>query len=78
MESVTDSNSMDLKVTELLNEVRLDYSPALTKHVNDTVSAIKDAIDKIPEDFQVLSLSSVWLPRKKKKKSGIIYNSSFI
>lgn len=53
MESVTDSNSMDLKVTELLNEVRLDYSPALTKHVNDTVSAIKDAIDKIPEDFQV-------------------------
>lgn len=53
MESVTDSNSMDLKVTELLNEVRLDYSPALTKHVNDTVSAIKDAIDKMPEDFQV-------------------------
>jgi hypothetical protein len=77
MESVTDSNSMDLKVTELLNEVRLDYSPALTKHVNDTVSAIKDAIDKMPEDFQVLSLSSVWLPRKKKKAELFIIQVSF-
>nr|POE68193.1 hypothetical protein CFP56_29003 [Quercus suber] len=44
-----ESDSMDLKVRELLN------SPALTKHVNDTVSAIKDAIDKIPDDLKVIA-----------------------
>ena len=46
-----ESDSMDLKVRELLKEVTLDYSPTLSKHVNDTVSAIKDAIDKIPNDL---------------------------
>ncbi|KAK9990400.1 hypothetical protein SO802_025385 [Lithocarpus litseifolius] len=48
-----ESDSMDLKVRELLKEVTLKYSPALTKHVNDTVSAIKDAIDKIPDKLKV-------------------------
>ncbi|XP_040999624.1 nucleolar protein 6 [Juglans microcarpa x Juglans regia] len=44
---------MDLKVRELLKEVRLNYSPAFTKLVDNTVAAIKDAIDKIPEDLLV-------------------------
>ncbi|KAK4593427.1 hypothetical protein RGQ29_017509 [Quercus rubra] len=48
-----ESDSMDLKVRELLKEVTLDYSPTLSKHVNDTVSAIKDAIDKIPDDLKL-------------------------
>ena len=49
-----ESDSMDLKVRELLKEATLDYSPTLSKHVNDTVSAIKDAIDKIPDDLKVM------------------------
>ncbi|KAH0971237.1 hypothetical protein GBA52_023393 [Prunus armeniaca] len=53
MESVADTNSVDLKVTELLKEVQLDYSPAFTKAVDDAVSAIKGAIDKIPENLKV-------------------------
>ncbi|KAF3966317.1 hypothetical protein CMV_009561 [Castanea mollissima] len=48
-----ESDSMDLKVRELLKEVTLDYSPTLTMHVNDTISAIKDAIDIIPDDLKV-------------------------
>ncbi|KAI4381714.1 hypothetical protein MLD38_007764 [Melastoma candidum] len=44
---------VEFKVNELLNEVRVDYTPALTKVVDDTVSAIKEAISKIPDDFQV-------------------------
>ena len=43
-----ESNSMALKVRELLD------LPALTKHVNDTISAIKDAIDKILNDLKVM------------------------
>lgn len=46
-------NSMDLKVEELLKEVQLEYSPALTKFVDDAVSSIKQAIDTIPEDLKV-------------------------
>jgi U3 small nucleolar RNA-associated protein 22 len=53
MEPDAFTNSMDLKVREFLKEVRLDHSPAFTKLVDDTVSAIKDAIDKIPEDLKV-------------------------
>lgn len=49
-------DSMDLKVRELLKEVQLDYSPSFTKFVDDTVSAIKVSIDKIPEDVQVIHL----------------------
>ncbi|KAL0008143.1 hypothetical protein SO802_009645 [Lithocarpus litseifolius] len=55
-----ESDSMDLKVRELLKEVTLDYSPALSKHVNDTVSVIKDAINQIPDDLKkYLKFSSV-------------------
>jgi U3 small nucleolar RNA-associated protein 22 len=50
-------NSMDLKVEELLKEVQLEYSPALTKFVDDAVSSIKQAIDTIPEDLKVRSFS---------------------
>ncbi|XP_043710808.1 nucleolar protein 6 isoform X3 [Telopea speciosissima] len=44
---------MDLKMTELLKEVQLDYSPTVTRFVDETVSAIREAIDKIPEDVKV-------------------------
>ncbi|XP_052196632.1 uncharacterized protein LOC127803986 isoform X2 [Diospyros lotus] len=44
---------MDLKVRELLKEVQLEYTPAVTKVIGDAVSAIKATIDKIPEDLQV-------------------------
>ncbi|CAH9146997.1 unnamed protein product [Cuscuta epithymum] len=47
------SDSMDgmkLRISELLKKVQLDYSPANTKIINDVVSFIKEAIDKIPED----------------------------
>ncbi|KAL4354660.1 hypothetical protein GQ457_06G039830 [Hibiscus cannabinus] len=50
---------MDFKIQELLKEVRLQSSPALTKLVGDTVSAIKSALDKIPEDLQV---TADWAP----------------
>ncbi|KAF7828859.1 nucleolar protein 6-like isoform X1 [Senna tora] len=46
-------DSMDLKVSELLKEVKLDYSPQFTNLVDDTVSAIKASIDNIPEDFKL-------------------------
>ncbi|KAL6222410.1 hypothetical protein ACLB2K_005802 [Fragaria x ananassa] len=46
-------NSVDLKVVELLKEVQLEYSHALTKFVDDAVSSIKDAIGQIPEDLKV-------------------------
>lgn len=49
-------NSVDLKVEELLKEVQLEYSHALTKFVDDAVSSIKDAIGQIPEDLKVRSL----------------------
>ncbi|XP_031399532.1 nucleolar protein 6 isoform X2 [Punica granatum] len=44
---------MDMKVNELLEEVQVDYSPSFTKLVDDTVSAIRDALGKIPDDLQV-------------------------
>ena len=53
MDSDTIMEPMDLKVRELLKEVQLDYSSATTKLVDDTVSAIKQAIDTIPEDLKV-------------------------
>lgn len=55
MDSDTIMEPMDLKVRELLKEVQLDYSSATTKLVDDTVSAIKQAIDTIPEDLKVFS-----------------------
>lgn len=54
MEVGTLVDPVEFKVNELLKEVQVDYSPSLTKIVDDTVSAIKGAISKIPEDFQVL------------------------
>ena len=45
---------MDLKVRELLKEVTLDYLPTLSKHVNDIVSVIKGAINKIPDDLKLM------------------------
>lgn len=56
MDDATLMDSMDLKVRELLKEVQLDYSPSLTKFVDDTVCAIKASIDKIPDDVQVIHL----------------------
>ncbi|RDX99089.1 Nucleolar protein 6, partial [Mucuna pruriens] len=46
-------DSTELKVTELLKEVNVDHSPQFCKLVDDTVSAIKTSIDKIPDDFKV-------------------------
>nr|GMC99114.1 nucleolar protein 6 [Ipomoea batatas] len=43
-------DSMTMRISELLKEVQLDYSPANTKIINDVVSSIKEAIDKIPEN----------------------------
>ncbi|KAK2426733.1 nucleolar protein [Trifolium repens] len=48
-------DSMEFKLSELLKEVQLDYSPLFSKLVNDTVSTIKSSIDKIPKDFKVTS-----------------------
>ncbi|XP_009347539.2 nucleolar protein 6 isoform X1 [Pyrus x bretschneideri] len=53
MEPATLTNSMDLKIGELLKEVQLDYSLTFTKAVDDAVSVIKRAIDKIPEGLNV-------------------------
>ncbi|GMI78326.1 hypothetical protein like AT1G63810 [Hibiscus trionum] len=58
-ETCIPSMSIDFKVQELLKEVRLQCSPALTKLVDDTVSAIKSAVDQIPEHLQV---TADWAP----------------
>ncbi|KAM7520198.1 hypothetical protein LguiB_019160 [Lonicera macranthoides] len=47
------SDSKNLKVEELLKEVQIDYTPSITKIVDDFLSSIKHAIDKIPEDSEV-------------------------
>nr|XP_016452559.1 PREDICTED: nucleolar protein 6 [Nicotiana tabacum]XP_016452560.1 PREDICTED: nucleolar protein 6 [Nicotiana tabacum]XP_016452561.1 PREDICTED: nucleolar protein 6 [Nicotiana tabacum] len=49
-DTLTYTDSMNLKVKELLKEVQLEYSPETTATVDKVVSAIKEAIDKIPED----------------------------
>ncbi|GAA0178293.1 RNA metabolism protein [Lithospermum erythrorhizon] len=46
-------DSMNMKVNELLKEVRIDYSSANTTIVNDFVTEIKQIIHTIPQDFQV-------------------------
>ncbi|KAM7251230.1 hypothetical protein ACFE04_023113 [Oxalis oulophora] len=46
-------DTMELKVNELLKEVKLDYSASFTKLVDETVSDIERAIDTVPTDFQV-------------------------
>ncbi|KAK7307534.1 hypothetical protein VNO77_40695 [Canavalia gladiata] len=45
--------STELKLRELLKEVHVDNSPQFSKLVDDTVSAIKTSIDKIPNDLKV-------------------------
>ncbi|KAJ0534866.1 putative Nrap protein domain 1 [Helianthus annuus] len=47
------TDTLNLKVAELLKEVQLDYSSLTTKTVDDTVLSIKECINKIPEDTQV-------------------------
>jgi hypothetical protein len=54
-------DSMEFKLSELLKEVQLDYSPLFSKLVNDTVSTIKSSIDKIPKDFKVILLSFFYI-----------------
>ncbi|XP_031255043.1 nucleolar protein 6 [Pistacia vera] len=51
--AITSTDSMDFKVKELLKEVHLNQTPTITKLVDDTVSAIKKVIKKIPDDLQV-------------------------
>ncbi|KAJ4714403.1 nucleolar protein 6 [Melia azedarach] len=51
--TATLTDTTDFKVKELLKEVHFDQTPAVTKLVDDTVSAIKKAISKIPDDLQV-------------------------
>ncbi|KAB5547640.1 hypothetical protein DKX38_011046 [Salix brachista] len=53
MDSDILAEPMDFKVSELINEVQIDHSPAFTKHVNDTVSSIRNSIDKIPDNLVV-------------------------
>lgn len=53
MASETIIDSMDLRMRELLNEVKLKHSPSFTKLVDDVVSALRDSIDQIPQDLQV-------------------------
>jgi len=45
-------DSTDFKVSELLKEVRVDYSQ-LSKPVDDVVAAIKSSIDNIPDNYNV-------------------------
>ncbi|KAM0032496.1 putative Nrap protein domain 1 [Helianthus debilis subsp. tardiflorus] len=47
------TDTLNLKVAELLKEVQLDYSSSTTKTVDDAVLSIKECINKIPEDTQV-------------------------
>ncbi|KAL8044894.1 hypothetical protein ABFX02_08G076200 [Erythranthe guttata] len=46
-------DSTNLKLTELLKEVQLDYSPENTAIINDAVSAIREALNNIPDGIQV-------------------------
>ncbi|KAL6551884.1 hypothetical protein OROGR_008038 [Orobanche gracilis] len=46
-------DSTNLKLSELLKEVQLDYSAANTAIINDVVSAIREVIFNIPDALQV-------------------------
>lgn len=52
--TVTLTDPMDFKVEELLKEVHFARTPAITKLVDDTVSAIRKSISKIPDAFPVM------------------------
>jgi U3 small nucleolar RNA-associated protein 22 len=60
MEADTKTDSRTLKVNDLLKDARLDYD-SLRKLVDDTVSSIKEAIDGIPEKFQVVLCASIYV-----------------
>ncbi|XP_076960700.1 uncharacterized protein LOC143637137 [Bidens hawaiensis] len=47
------TDTMSLKVAEIMKEVQLHYSSATTKTVDDVISSIKQCINKIPEDTKV-------------------------
>ncbi|KVH92355.1 Nrap protein [Cynara cardunculus var. scolymus] len=47
------TDTMNLKVAELMKEVQLDYSSATAKTIDDAVSSIKECVNKIPEDIKV-------------------------
>lgn len=49
-DTLTYTDSMNFKVRELLKEVQFECSPETTATVDNVVSGIKEAIDKIPED----------------------------
>lgn len=51
--TVTLTDPMDYKVEELLKEVHFARAPAITKLVDDTVSAVRKSISKIPDAFPV-------------------------
>ncbi|CAL1360812.1 unnamed protein product [Linum trigynum] len=53
MEELTALDPMTLKVSELLKEVHLQTSSSFTKLVEDTVSAIRESINQIPEGLEV-------------------------
>ncbi|KAL1551276.1 nucleolar protein 6-like [Salvia divinorum] len=55
MASVAEINesATSLKYRELLKEVQLDYSPENTSIVDSVVSAIRDAVDSIPDGLPV-------------------------
>lgn len=58
-----DMDSLNLKVKELLIEVKFDFSPSTTKLIDDVVSSIKQAIDQIPQGLQVPFSSKTLNPR---------------
>ncbi|KAK9164157.1 hypothetical protein Syun_005059 [Stephania yunnanensis] len=51
---LSEGKSMELKANELLKDVRLDCgSVAVTELIDGTLSAIRESIDKIPQDLKV-------------------------
>nr|GEX34116.1 nucleolar protein 6 [Tanacetum cinerariifolium] len=47
------TDTVTLKITELMKEVQLDYSSQTTTFVNDVVSSIQNVINNIPDNLQV-------------------------
>lgn len=55
-------DSTNLKLRELLKEVQLDYSPENASVVDSVVSAIRDAIDGIPDGLPVKFWKTLFPP----------------
>ncbi|GKF00310.1 nucleolar protein 6, partial [Tanacetum coccineum] len=47
------TDTLTLKITELMKEVQLDYSTQTTTFVNDVVSSIQNVINNIPDNLLV-------------------------